>query len=73
MPRLDHQPTTGHKPSRLQSSALSQILHHWQKRIAILRMARVLAARCAAKTRLLKKVQDLCKVSAKSQLSNPKN
>ncbi len=40
-------------------SYFTQILHHLQERIAFLRMVRVLAAHRAAKTRSLRKVQNL--------------
>ncbi len=42
---------------------LTQISHHSQKRYALLRMVRVLAAHHTAKTRFLRKVQDLSKIS----------
>jgi hypothetical protein len=44
-------------------SRQTQTLHHSQERVMLLRMVRVLAAHRTAKTRLLKKVQDLnCRI-----------
>jgi hypothetical protein len=39
--------------------SISEILHHWQERVALLPMVRVSTTRRIAETRLMRKVQDL--------------